>query len=55
MPSDAMSNPKHPFAMTFMKFVEGTSVAHLGSRDERFVADELASVGSEIPAASVML
>jgi hypothetical protein len=41
--------------MTFVKLVKGTSVAHLGTRDERFVADELASVGSEIPAASVML
>jgi hypothetical protein len=50
-----MSNPKHLFAMTFVKLVKETSVAHLGARDQRLVADKLGSVGREIPAASVML
>jgi len=54
MSSDAMSNPKHPFVVTFVKLVKDTSAAHLGARDERLVAHKLGSVGSEIPAASVM-
>jgi hypothetical protein len=54
MSSDAMSNLKHPFAMTLMKLVKKTSVAHLGARDERLVAQKLGSVGSKILAASVM-
>jgi hypothetical protein len=33
MSSDAMSNPKHPFVVTFVKLVKDTSVAHLGARD----------------------
>jgi hypothetical protein len=33
MSSDAMSNPKHPFGMTFVKLLEDSSVAHLGDRN----------------------
>jgi hypothetical protein len=55
MSSDAMRNPKHPFAMTIVKLLKYTSVAHLGARYERLVAHKLGSVGSGIPAASVML
>jgi hypothetical protein len=54
MSSDAMGNPKHPIAMSLVKLVKETSVAHLGARDERLVAHKLGSVGSEIPAASVV-
>jgi hypothetical protein len=43
MSSDATSNAKHPFAMTLMKLVKKTSVAHLGARDERLVAQKLAA------------
>jgi hypothetical protein len=54
MSRDAMSNLKHPFAMTFVKLAKESSVAHLGARDERLVAQISGSVRSEIPAASAM-
>jgi hypothetical protein len=41
--------------MTLVKLVKETSVAHLGACDERLVAQKLGSLGSEIPAAYVML
>ena len=53
MSGDAPGNPKHPFAMTLVKLLKKASVAHLGARDERLIAQEFGSIGSEIPAASV--
>jgi hypothetical protein len=54
MSSDPMSNPKHLCGMTFVKLVEGCSIAHLGHRDEPLVTHQLGSVRSDAPSVTPM-
>jgi hypothetical protein len=40
MSSDALSNPKHPLGVPFVKLVENSSVPHLRGRDEHLIIHE---------------